>query len=90
MKFFLIVLLLNLFFIATHAQIDREQQPAPDIPGFQVKSSRLYGKLIDEKTGKPIEAASVQLFLADKDSIVTGMLSKPNGDFSFSDIPAGQ
>lgn len=90
MKFFFVLLFLNLFFIATHAQIDREHQPASEIPGFQVKSNRLYGKLIDQKTGKPIEAASVQLFLADKDSIVTGMLSKPNGDFSFSDIPAGQ
>src|SRR5688500_4759438 len=90
MKFFLAVLFLNLFFSAAQAQIDREQQPASDIPGFQVKSNRLYGKLIDQKTGKPIEAASVQIFLADKDSIITGMLSKPNGDFSFSDIPAGQ
>lgn len=59
------------------------------MPGLQIQSSRLYGKLVDQKTGKPVEAASVQLFAADSDSIITGMLSKPNGDFSFSDIPAG-
>ena len=81
---------MHFFFITIHAQIDREQQPVSDVPGFQIKSNRLYGKLIDQKTGKPVEAASVQVFIADKDSIITGMLSKPNGDFSFSDIPSGQ
>ena len=42
------------------------------------------------KSGKPVEAASVQVLLADSDSIVAGMLTKPNGDFSFPDIDAGQ
>ena len=82
MKFLFTFLFFNLLFLSVHAQIDREQQPSSDIPGFQIKSNRVYGKLIDAKTGKPVEAASVQLFLADNDSIVSGMLSKPNGDFS--------
>lgn len=88
MKFLFIFIFFNFLFLSVHAQIDREQQPSSDIPGFQIKSNRLYGKLIDVKTGKPVEAASVQLYLADNDSIVSGMLSKPNGDFSFSEIPA--
>src|SRR5688500_7962501 len=87
-KFLFTFLFFNFLFLSVHAQIDREQQPSSDMPGFQIKSNRLYGKLIDNKTGKPVEAASVQLFLADNDSIVSGMLSKPNGDFSFSEIPA--
>ena len=62
MKFFTIFLIFNLLSIAIYAQIEREQQPASDIPGLKKNSSRLYGKLIDKKTGKPLEAASVQLF----------------------------
>lgn len=46
--------------------------------------------MIDKNTNKPISAASVQLFIADKDSIIAGMLSKPNGDFELLDIPANQ
>jgi outer membrane receptor protein involved in Fe transport len=90
MKSFLIVLLSNVCFLSLNAQIEREQQPASDIPALQIQSNRLYGKLVDEKTGKPVEAASVQLFFADNDSILTGMLSKPNGDFSFADLPTGK
>ncbi len=90
MRFFTTFLVFNLFFLSAYAQIEREQQPTSDLPGLQLKSNRIYGKLVDKRSGKGIEAASVQLFLADKDSTVTGMLSKPNGDFSFSDIPTGK
>lgn len=72
-----------------NAQIDREQQPANDATTLRINSNRLYGKLLD-KNGKPVEAASVQLFAADssnKDSLVTGMLTKANGDFSFDHLP---
>ncbi|MGZ8557412.1 MAG: TonB-dependent receptor domain-containing protein [Chitinophagaceae bacterium] len=88
MKFLNTFLLFIFLSFTSYAQIEREQQPAPDMPSLKLNSNRLYGKLIDKKTGRPVEAASVQLFLADKDSIVTGMLSKANGDFSFSDLPA--
>ena len=80
----------TVIFISIHsvqAQIDREQQPTPEVPGMKINVSRLYGKLVDKNTGKGIEAASVQVFKAGTDSLVTGMLSKPNGDFSFENIP---
>ena len=51
----------------------------------------IYGKLINKSTGKPIEAASVQLFFktnGQKDSLADGMLSKPNGEFRFERLPA--
>ncbi|RYG38758.1 MAG: TonB-dependent receptor, partial [Chitinophagaceae bacterium] len=73
------------------AQIDREQQPANDAGNIRILSNKLYGKLLDKNTGKPIEAASVQLFAAgpsNKDSLLTGMLTKANGDFSFDHLPA--
>ena len=54
---------------------------------------RIYGKVVDSKTNKGLEAASVQVFVsrADtstaKDSLVGGMLSRPNGDFNFDNLP---
>lgn len=53
------------------------------------KSNTVYGKLINENNGKPIEAASVLLYIDNSnkpDSLFTGMLSKPNGEFKFSDL----
>jgi outer membrane receptor protein involved in Fe transport len=90
MKFLYILLFSNFLYLSIQAQVERDQQPSPDVPGLKINSNRLYGKLIDKKTGKPIEAASVQVFLASSDSVITGMLSKPNGDFSFTDLNAGQ
>jgi hypothetical protein len=50
----------------------------------------LYGKLVDAKTNTPIEYASVALLRAADSSVATGMLSKPNGDFNFPEIPLGK
>ncbi|MCG2615699.1 TonB-dependent receptor [Terrimonas sp. NA20] len=76
-------------FSVSHAQEEREQPS--DVAVLKVNSNRIYGKLIDKNTGKPIEAASVQLFANDagnKDSLITGMLTRSNGDFSFDNLPA--
>lgn len=68
------------------------QPPAQDGPP-RVKDGKLYGRITDEKTKKGIDAASVQLFIVKeqdgifKDSLVRGMLTKPNGDFSFEGLP---
>ncbi|MET0465122.1 MAG: outer membrane beta-barrel family protein [Chitinophagaceae bacterium] len=77
-------------FSALYAQEEREQQSG-DVAILKVNSNRIYGKLIDKNTGKPIEAASVQLFANDagnKDSLLTGMLTRANGDFSFDNLPS--
>ncbi|TXJ29397.1 MAG: TonB-dependent receptor [Chitinophagaceae bacterium] len=74
-----------------NAQIDREQQPPNDATTLRINANRLYGKLLDKNTGKPVEAASVQLFAADssnKDSLITGMLTRANGDFNFDQLPS--
>ncbi|MGV3766283.1 MAG: outer membrane beta-barrel protein [Chitinophagaceae bacterium] len=68
------------------------QPPGQDGPP-RVKDGKLYGRITDEKTKKGIDAASVQLFIVKeqdgifKDSLVRGMLTKPNGDFSFEGLP---
>ncbi|MCW3465643.1 outer membrane beta-barrel family protein [Chitinophaga nivalis] len=49
----------------------------------------LYGKLLDAQTNKPVEYASVALLRADS-SVLTGMLSKPNGDFNFEHVALGK
>lgn len=74
------------------AQTDAVQQPEPDVSsGVYARTNSIYGKLIDKKTGKGVEAASVQLYpgsIEKKDSLLNGMLSKANGDFRFQRLPA--
>ncbi|HEY6064201.1 MAG TPA: outer membrane beta-barrel family protein [Chitinophagaceae bacterium] len=55
----------------------------------------LYGKIIDSKSSKPIEYASVQLLANRFDSVtkkrkeatVAGMLTKANGEFRLENVP---
>jgi hypothetical protein len=54
-----------------------------------------YGRILDSKTNKGIEAASVQLVQTKmdnvtkkpKDTVVAGMLTRGNGDFSLEGLP---
>jgi outer membrane receptor protein involved in Fe transport len=63
--------------------------------GGQQMTGRLYGKLVDSKTGKAVEFASVQLVQnkfdtvtkTKKDVIISGMLTKANGEFSLESVP---
>lgn len=50
----------------------------------------VYGKVLDAQSGKPIEFASVALIRLRDSSVVNGMLTKPNGDFSLENLPFGQ
>lgn len=58
-------------------------------------SGRLYGKIVDAQSGKGVEFASVQL-LANrmdtvtkqrKETVIGGMLTKANGEFSVENVP---
>ena len=63
--------------------------------GGQFNIGRFYGKIVDQKTGKPIEAATVQLSSttidretkARKDTVLGGMFTSKNGDFSLPNLP---
>ncbi len=75
--------------LSASAQIERDPLPVGEESVIRINSSKLFGRLVDSLSGKGIEAASVQLIMKDrmgKDSLVTGMLSRPNGDFSFENI----
>ncbi|ANH81024.1 TonB-dependent receptor [Niabella ginsenosidivorans] len=60
----------------------------------QMPTGSLYGKVIDSASGKGVDAASVQLLQVKKDSsgknnetVVTGMLTKANGEFNLEGVP---
>ncbi|MGN6418045.1 MAG: TonB-dependent receptor domain-containing protein [Pseudobacter sp.] len=64
--------------------------------GGQVPAiGHFYGKVVDGKTNKGLEAASIQLIGTKfdsasrkrKDTILAGMLSRSNGDFSLENLP---
>jgi Outer membrane receptor proteins, mostly Fe transport len=80
MKNVLFLLLSKLLTITCWAQAN---EAAPNRTG---KTGKLYGKIVDAKTNKGIEAASVQLFKISDNSLAGGMLTKPNGDFDILNI----
>jgi len=77
------------------------QQTLAQFPGMgkgggqQMNMGRLYGKIIDAKTNKPIDAVSIQLYQnkfdsatkSRKDVIINGQLTKANGEFNLEGLP---
>jgi len=49
---------------------------------------RVYGRVVDAKTKKPVEFASVVVLWFNKDSLMGGSLSEANGDFNVENLPA--
>jgi outer membrane receptor protein involved in Fe transport len=81
-------------YIKGFAQEQRQENPIEtDRP--HIIATGIFGKITDRITNKGIEAASVQIFARKKitdttrnsDSLIAGMLSKPNGNFSFNNLP---
>ncbi len=52
-----------------------------------MKIGKVYGKVYDAKTKKPVEYASIVLLWYNKDSVITGTLAKANGDFLIENLP---
>ncbi|QEH43110.1 outer membrane beta-barrel family protein [Chitinophaga sp. XS-30] len=76
------------------AQAPQGTRPAGAAAGQQRAAmpqiGHVYGKLVDAQTRQTIEYASVALLRQKDSGVVTGMLSKPNGDFSLEQLPFGQ
>lgn len=49
---------------------------------------RVYGKVVDATTGKPVEFAPVTVLWFNKDSLMGGSLTLDNGDFNVENLPA--
>lgn len=52
--------------------------------------ARLYGRVLDASTRKPVEFATVTLLASKKDSIIGGGLVQANGDFNLDKLPFGK
>lgn len=84
--------ILMLLAIQLHAQIPGGGRPGA---GQNMNMGRFYGRILDGKTNKSIEAASVQLIQNKmdtatkkrKDVVIGGQLTKGNGDFSLESLP---
>jgi len=48
---------------------------------------RVYGKIIDAKTRKPVEYATVVVLWYNRDSLLSGALTEENGDFNVENLP---
>jgi hypothetical protein len=63
--------------------------------GAPMNIGRFYGKVIDSKNSKPIEAVSIQLVQSKfdtvsrsrRDTLISGMLTPRNGEFSLEGLP---
>ncbi len=58
--------------------------------GTRPSIGHVLGKVVDSKTKKGVEFASVALFKAKNDSLITGQLTESNGDFSLDNLPFGK
>ena len=90
------ILLSTLFFITSLSLFSQNPMMGGGRPGGgQQMNGRFYGKLIEIQSGKPIDAASVQLIQNKfdtvtkkrKDAVINGMLTKSNGEFSMENVP---
>ncbi len=87
-------LTLSLFSLLFSLQLIAQAPGGRTGGGGQMNIGRFYGKIVDSKTNKPIDAASVQLYQnridtatkARKDVLVNGQLTKSNGDFSLEGL----
>ena len=84
----------TLLFFIPFFTVRGQQYGGRNAGGGGGQTGRFYGKIIDAKTGKPIDAASIQLVttrkntqvVSSKDSIVNGQLTEGNGDFSLENV----
>ena len=88
-------LLFLLLSFTSKAQIEKEPIPSPEISSIQLPlKNTVVGKVLELGSGKPVEAASVQLFAITEnedgqsaDSLLDIVLTRPNGDFDFDKVP---
>ncbi len=78
-------------FLNGFTQEEGDEMPVAESAPRASVTPGLFGKVVDSKTNKGIDAASVQVFVLRKnapagqpaDSLIAGMLTQTNGDFKF-------
>lgn len=90
--FFTFSVIFLLFSFSIHAQRPSGAGSAPNAMQSRMGNiGRIYGKIIDATTKKPVEFASVVVMrpMGKRDSLLNGALTVENGDFSVEKLPLG-
>ena len=88
MRFTLVFFFVLIILFTSNAQMPTNVNPKMLEKLKDMKVGKVYGKVIDATTKKPVEYASIVLLWYNKDSVVTGTLAKENGDFLIENLPA--
>lgn len=80
---------------ATFSQMPGGMGGGRGMGGQNMNMGRFYGKVVDAKTNKGLEAVSIQLIQNKfdtvtkkrKDTVISGMLTSKSGDFSLENLP---
>src|SRR5437764_5389630 len=92
-KAFILIIVLNVIGFISKAQMPGGGGRAGG--GQSMNMGHLYGKIVDKKTNKPIEAVSVEFIQSKfdtvsrkrKDTVLAGMFTDKKGEFSFEGLP---
>jgi outer membrane receptor protein involved in Fe transport len=95
MNKFSFLLFFSFFSITICAQDEPDLPPPPDNTTIKVLSNRVFGRIMDSKTNRGIEAASVQLYQIKRidaasapiDELIRAKFTNIKGEFFFSDLP---
>jgi outer membrane receptor protein involved in Fe transport len=82
-----------IFLLSSLTALSQQRQPRGG--GQGMNNGRFYGRIVDEKSDKGIDAASVQLIgtkfdsttHSRRDTVIAGMLTRKSGDFSLENLP---
>lgn len=94
MRKILAFLVLNMVMLSAFAQMPAGARPGGGGGSQNFNVGHFYGKLVDSKTNKGIEAVTVQLLgnkfdtatKKMKEAVLSTLITKPNGDFSFENL----
>lgn len=83
----LYLFVVSLFVLPLMVQAQRPgKSPGKNIPSI----GHIFGRILDGQNGKPVEFATVTLLNPRDSSVITGMLTKGNGDFSLDHLSMGK
>lgn len=94
MKKILCIFLFAILSTVLQAQVEPVEIPSDASPRPS-RSARLFGKVVDNESNKGIASVTVEVFMkkvmaatdAGYDSLIAGMLTQPNGEYSFRELP---
>ncbi|MDQ3190731.1 MAG: TonB-dependent receptor [Bacteroidota bacterium] len=67
--------------------VSAQGSPGGGTPGGRATSGKIKGRIYNQTDKTPLPYASVMLYTAQKDSLITGAISSENGYFTLTNIP---